>query len=354
MKHRRRRFGLLLIAVLAGCAPLALPAGPPNAQPELSESGFKTFDGLELPLHVWLPENAGDEDEGVKAVILALHGFNDYGNFFAAAGRFLAERGVASYAYDQRGFGMTRNRGIWPGTDSLKADAAAAVRALRRRHPDIPIYILGESMGGAVATLTVTGPDAPEVDGVILSAPAVWGRSTMPWYQTAALWLSAHTVPGMTLTGRGLRIVPSDNVEMLRALSRDPLVIKKTRIDAVFGLVNLMDAALAAAPNLDRRVLILYGERDELIPKEPVRQFLADLPEAGDATRRVVIYENGYHMLLRDLQAETVWADIAAWIADAREPLPSGSDARVTASEACRLWSLCDKVQAAPANESAG
>lgn len=367
MIDRRSRLGLLLGIFLFGCAPMAVPAGPRQAEPSVAESAIAeqtlaAYDGTRLPLHAWLPADSdgnGDADgnsEGgrVRAVVLALHGFNDYGNFFAAAGAFLAEQGIASYAYDQRGFGMTANRGLWPGTEALIADAKAAVEALRRRHPGVPLYILGESMGGAVATVTLTRPDPPAVDGVILSAPAVWGRSTMPWYQTAALWLTAHTVPAMTLTGRGLKIIPSDNIEMLRALSRDPLVIKKTRVDAVFGLVNLMDEALAAAPALEARALILYGERDELVPKEPVRQFLADLPPAGSTSRRVAIYENGYHMLLRDLQAETVWADIAAWIADAGRPLPSGSDARVTASGTCRLWSLCDKVQAAPAVEGAG
>jgi hypothetical protein len=68
----------------------------------------------------------------------------------------------------------------------------------------------------------------------------------------------------------------------------------------------------------------------------------------------VAIYENGYHMLLRDLQAETVWTDIAAWIADASQPLPSGSDARVTARGTCRLWNLCDKVPPDPAYDVAG
>jgi alpha-beta hydrolase superfamily lysophospholipase len=349
-----RLFGLLLIAVLAGCAPVALPAGSRQTEPAIADQILRTFDGVSLPLHVWLPTANGADGKKLKAVVLALHGFNDYGNFLAAAGAFFAERGIASYAYDQRGFGMTGNRGIWPGTATLTADAKAAIHALRRRHPGVPLYILGESMGGAVATLTVTGRDAPEVDGVILSAPAVWGWSTMPWYQTAALWLTAHTVPGMTLTGQGLKIIPSDNIEMLRALSRDPLVIKKTRVDAVFGLVTLMDEALAAAPKLDRHALILYGERDEIVPKEPMRQFLADLPATGGGSRRVAIYENGYHMLLRDLQAETVWTDIAAWITDREQPLPSGSDARATASGACRFWNLCDKVQANPALEAAG
>lgn len=345
--------GLLVLIVLlsAGCAPVVVPAGPPHVKAFVHEDMLRTFDGSELPLHSWLPAEGAT---GVQAVVLALHGFNDYGNFFASPAAYLAERGIASYAYDQRGFGMAPHRGFWPGVNALKADVHAAVTALHKRHPDVPLYLLGESMGAAVAIVVMTSPDPPEVDGVILSAPAVWGREMMPWYQTAALWVSAHTVPWAKLSGRKLGIVASDNIEMLRALSRDPLVIKKTRLDAVYGLVDLMDQALVAAENFDHDALILYGERDELVPREPVQRFLADLPVTRAGLHRVAIYESGYHMLLRDLQAETVWGDIASWIADGSAPLPSGSDARVMASGTCRVWNLCDKVPAVPAHGTPG
>ena len=55
-------------------------------------------------------------------------------------------------------------------------------------------------------------------------------------------------------------------------------------------------------------------------------QMFRQFPEAGRDRRRVAVYESGYHMLLRDLQAETVWTDIAAWIGDRASPLPSGAD----------------------------
>jgi len=129
----------------------------------------------------------------------------------------------------------------------------------------------------------------------------------------------------MTLTGRGLGIVPSDNYEMLVRLGRDPLVIKQTRVGTIYGLVNLMDAALAAAPQLKTPALILYGEKDQIIPKAPTRRLLKTLP-AG--RHRVALYEGGYHMLLRDLQAATVWKDMAAWITERRTVLPSGADRR--------------------------
>jgi pimeloyl-ACP methyl ester carboxylesterase len=163
----------------------------------------------------------------------------------------------------------------------------------------------------------------------------------MPWYQTTALWLAVHTLPGSRITGRGLGIVASDNVEMLRALGRDPMVIKNTRMDAVYGLVNLMDEAMAAAPRLDGRLLVLYGEHDQLIPPGAIGEMLGRLPPETAERRRFALYPNGCHMLTRDLQAETVWRDIDAWLADPEAPLPSGADGRGAEAGACPGRTLC-------------
>ena len=117
-----------------------------------------------------------------------------------------------------------------------------------------------------------------DVDGVILTAPAVWGRATMDLLPRLALWAAVRLVPGLTVTGRGLEIKPSDNIPMLRALSRDPLVIKETRVDTIYGLVDLMDAALDSAPVLDVPLLVMYGAKDEIVPKTPIRLFVGGLP----------------------------------------------------------------------------
>ena len=307
---------LMILLIASGCAPTVIPPGPPSAPPVLEAARLVTADGVSLPVRTWMPT----AEPG--AVIVALHGFNDYGNFFAAPGAFLAERGIATYAYDQRGFGEAPVRGLWSGGEAMAADLTAMTRQVRERHPGVPVYLLGASMGGAVIMVAMTGKDPPPADGVILSAPAVWGRETMPWYQRAALWLAAHTVPWLEVTGRGLKIRPSDNIEMLKALGKDPLVRHRARVDTLHGLTDLMDAALAAAPVLAGPALILYGEHDEIIPVKPTRLMFRRL-RGG---QRLALYETGFHMLLRDLQGETVWKDIATWIADSTVPLPSGAD----------------------------
>jgi acylglycerol lipase len=183
-------------------------------------------------------------------------------------------------------------------------------------------------MGGAVAVIALTGESGtpvPDVDGVILTAPAVWGRPTMDLLPRLALWAGVRLMPGLTLTGRGLKLKPSDNIEMLRALGKDPLVIHATRIDTIYGLVDLMDAALASGARLDTPMFVMYGARDEIVPRAPIRRFVEGLP-AEPTRRKLAWYENGYHMLLRDLQAPVVIADIASWVLAPGAPLPSGAD----------------------------
>jgi alpha-beta hydrolase superfamily lysophospholipase len=301
--------------------------GPSVIEPSFEDTRLVMADGAELPLYRWGPSAKP------QAVILALHGFNETGKSFAIPGEAWAKAGIATYAYDQRGFGAAPNHGLWPGTDTLVSDLEVACRLVGAHHPDTPLFVLGESMGGAVVMVAFARGLAAPAKGAILVAPAVRGRPTLNVFARAGLWFFAHTIPWLAGRPGNLGIRPTDNIEALRALSNDPLVIKDTRIDAVWGLVNLMDDALAAAPTLDRQSLILLGARDDLVPGEPNDLLLRLLPPAGRETRRVAEYANGYHMLLRDLQAALVQRDVAHWIAtregNPASPLPSGADLRV-------------------------
>lgn len=286
-------------------------------------------DGYRLPLRHW-----GDAARP-SAVLLALHGFNDYGNAFAGLGPYLARRNVRTYAYDQRGFGATAQRGRWAGEDRMVADLKTLVGLLRERHSGSPLFLLGESMGGAVVMSAAA--EGANADGVVLVAPAVWSRDTMNPLQRLALQVAAHTMPWLQLTGSGLEIRPSDNLAMLRALGADPLVIKGTRVDALWGVTNAMDRAMTASNRLSGPALLLYGERDEIIPEDAFCAMLRRMPE-HEAAVRILLYRNGWHMLTRDLQGERVMADIAAWILDKNAPLPSGEEA---GAESPRLARFC-------------
>lgn len=302
-----RLVAVLLLLLTAACAqPSQQGLGPARHAPAFDDASFTMADGAVLPYRLWQP--AGE----IKAVILALHGFNDYSRAWEMPAETWATAGIATYAYDQRGFGAAPQPGIWAGEVALTNDLRAAVALVAAKHPGVPVFVAGESMGGAVIMAAHAGGGLGVAKGAILSAPAVRGRETLSWWSNAWLWILAHTIPGFAPTVEGTGIRPSDNIPMLRELGRDPLVIKRTRVDALYGLVGLMDAAYAAAPAFDAPALFLIGANDNLIPDAAMGAMLDRLPKTG--ARTVKTYTTGFHMLLRDLGRAKVQADVADWV----------------------------------------
>jgi acylglycerol lipase len=169
-------------------------------------------------------------------------------------------------------------------------------------------------MGAALIIESMSGENLPEIAGAILAAPAVWARSTMPFYQTSALWIAAHTVPWYPVTGKGLGRRACSNNAALRQQSRDPLVIKATRFDTIYGLQGLMDGAYVDVDRFNLPTLVLYGRHDEIIPSAPVMDVYKRLPGGPESPKKLILYDKGYHMLLRDLDAEVVMKDIVDWV----------------------------------------
>ncbi len=278
-------------------------------QPAELPEAFVMPDGAYLPYRRWLP------DAEPRAVLLAIHGFNDSRDAWEIPAPDWAAQGIAVYAPDMRGFGAAPGRGLWAGGQAMAADIAAMTHLLRARHPHARLVIMGESMGGALVMLAAVDQQA-DADAYVLSSPAVWSRSRMNWAMQAGLWLAATLVPGLAV-GRGpVRIRPSDNDDALRRLSRNPLTILKTRFDTLRGLVDLMDTALAAAPRFTRSGLFLYGAHDALIPAEATAKLWHTLPDS--ALR--ALYPLGFHLLTRDLNRRFPIVDIAAFVLHATPP----------------------------------
>jgi alpha-beta hydrolase superfamily lysophospholipase len=312
----------LLSLLLAGCAAVTAPPGPGPATPILADSVFTARDGMALPLRHWGPL------EHPRAIIVALHGMSDYANGFAMPGESWAQDGILTLAYDQRGFGAAPNPGLWAGAEAMRDDLRDAVAAAHARWPGVPVFALGESMGGAVVLTALEQP--LDVAGAILVAPAVWSRADMPLTYRVALFLAAHLMPGLVLSNSAashvVTIYPSDNFDMLRAMARDPLVQHQTRADAVFGLTNMMDEARTAPQGMtwSRPLLVVYGAKDQVIPAAPTKAVIAQLPPQASVHR----YENGYHMLLRDKDRSLPQGDISSWILNLyRPPVPAAKAA---------------------------
>jgi alpha-beta hydrolase superfamily lysophospholipase len=306
--------------MLGACASTLQHAARPPADfrgPRLEAGAFVSFDGARLGLTRW-------EADHPWAVIVGVHGMNDYANAFHLAAPDWAARGITTLAYDQRGFGRSPHPGRWAPESLSTEDLRTLVALARDRYPGAIIAVAGESLGGAVAVEAFASSRPPAADRLILLAPAVWGWSRQPFSYAAMLWLADHLDPGWVLTPPKFvtrKIFASDNIAELIAMGRDPLMIWGTRVDALYGLVAAMQNAWRETGALRVPTLYAYGAHDQIIPKRAAFEAAARLP-AGD---RTAYYANGWHLLLRDHQAARVWGDVAAFIRDPSAPLPSGA-----------------------------
>ncbi len=289
------------LLALSGC--VSFPdAPPPIMKASIADDAVISVDDARLGLTKW-------EAEKPKAALVAVHGMNDYAAAFALAGPYWAERGISVYAYDQRGFGRSPQFGQWAGGDVMKQDLRAAIDAVRSAHPDLPVYVVGHSMGAGVILAAMK--DGPlDVDGVILAAPGIWGGASMSIFYRTTLSLAATFAPGKTLTGERAGKQASDNIEFLRAMYADPLIIKETRIDSILGAERIMGDGFDASNEVGGDILFIFGERDEIIPIKAMRKTARRL--CGDVV--TIAYPESWHLIFADLAREAPLDDVADWI----------------------------------------
>lgn len=317
-------------AVLAACAPLRQGPGlgPLGFRgPRIEPDAFVTFDGARLGLMRWLPSTEPDW------VVVGLHGMNDYSNAYHLAAAWWAGKGIATYGLDVRGFGRSPERGIWAPTELVLDDVRALVTAVRERHPNARVALAGVSMGGALAISAMASDNPPPVDKLLLFAPAVWGWSDQPLPNRMSLWVAAHTFGQWVVQPPDWlvrHVMASDNIDELRRMGRDPLMIWGARSDTLYGLVGLMERAWKSTGAIEVPVAWFYGAKDHIIPREPTVEAIGRLKPGA----RTAYYAQGYHLLLVDNQAAKVWGDAEAFLRDAPGPWPPSGAPPVPSSVA--------------------
>jgi acylglycerol lipase len=318
------RFAALVLSalLLTACTPLMVqqagrpPMGFQGAR--IERDAIVSFDGARLGLSEW------DAVSEPWAVIVGVHGMNDYANAFHMAAPWWAEQGVTTIAYDQRGFGRSPGRGVWAGDELMVEDLRTVTALVRAKYPKAVVVVAGESLGGAITAEAFASDRPPTADRLVLLSPAVWGWRNQPLPYKTLLWFAANFpgpkvyTPPSWLTSK---VSPSDNHEELVAMGRDPLMIWGARSDTLYGLVTAMDRAADDVGKSKLPTLYLYGAHDQIIPKKAAFRAAAQLKP----TDRSAYYAKGWHLMTRDHEGPMVWKDILAFIRDPKAPLPSGA-----------------------------
>ncbi|MGO3517240.1 MAG: alpha/beta hydrolase [Acetobacter cibinongensis] len=324
MRVKQTVMALAGLLALAACSTTLPPAPhPPKrwhnaARLTPPQRSFKLSDGAMLPARIWPAPNTP------HAIMLALHGFNDSRDAWEVSAPFFAEHGMTVVAPDQRGFGQAPDRSDWAGTRRMVADIKELIAQLQHENPDMPLYTVGESMGGTLLMVMMAQPDAPQTAGTILLAPAVWdvgGEASIPLQLMKSLAPYA-LVPQQSVP---VHVVATDNMAALIRLYYDPQTLHATRWKALAGLVELMKEAADSTPSVRGPVLCVYGDKDQLVPASAMAKVWQTMRQMHLTVRQDLI-TGGHHLLLRDRQGTLVMQDIVSWISAPQTWLPSGGD----------------------------
>ncbi|HEY2886864.1 MAG TPA: alpha/beta fold hydrolase [Rhizomicrobium sp.] len=271
----------------------------------MRSGSFAASDGQAIPYRLWPAREP-------RALVLLLHGALDYSGAFDELGPQLARHRLSALAIDQRGFGATSTRGKWGGHNRMIRDVIEAVLFLRMRYGcDLPLFILGESMGAAVAVHSAARVPDLDLAGLVLASP---GAVSGLWRRIVGNLLTR--VFGVCLPNGGFRIervsawdhAPSAAIRLLS----DPMVLRQIRPATLLGLLTLSLSAIEEARRVHVPVLTMVGERDDVLRIECIRRLHDGL--AGE--KQWAYFADAPHLLLHWKDNDRVIRRVFGWVDD--------------------------------------
>ncbi|HEY2607728.1 lysophospholipase [Paraburkholderia sp. RL18-103-BIB-C] len=272
-----------------------------------ARSSVTTADGVSLPLYRWPAIGPA------RATVALLHGLAEHAGRYAALAGRLNAAGIELVAIDLRGHGHAPGKRAYVKRfDDYLLDAQALLDAAAQSCA--PLFLLGHSMGGAVAALyAIERLDATgrRLSGLILSSPALApGRDVPRWMLAMSQVISRvyPSFPAMKIDAALLsRLQP-----VVNANRNDPLV-HHGAIPARTGAQLLLAMARIERGRAGLRMplLVYHGTADKLTEPEGSRAFGQ---HAGSPDKTLTLHEGSYHETMNDLDRDRVIGALIDWI----------------------------------------
>ena len=262
-------------------------------------------DGLELRTYQWPAVGVP------RAHLLLVHGIAEHAGRYGHVGTQLANAGIATHAYDQRGFGRSGgHRAYLDRWSQFHDDVEDRLTEVRSAAGGLPVVLYGHSMGGLIALgYALADPPRPLPDLLVLSAPAI--DAVIPTWKRRLADILAGTTPRFAVANTFPKGGLSSDPAVETAYLADPLAVHRTTTRLGVSLFREQDrvkAVLARGGTLPVTTYVLHGADDPIVPEWASRS----LEGRENVTRRV--YEGLHHETHNEPSGASVIDDTIAWI----------------------------------------
>jgi len=303
--------GALLLAN-TGCASSGqpykarLPEAPTREPYDIAhrDGTFQSKDGkVTLYEQSWRPQT------DPRAVIVVVHGLMDHSSRYEAFAFDALRRGYAVYAYDQRWHGRSSGERVWVDAfDDYLDDLDAYLKRVEAAEPNVPRFVLGFSMGGAVVTLDTIARH-PKVNGLVLCGAAL--EIDAPGAKVFGVKVVATVAPRAAV----FELDPDQ-------FSRDPANVWGGRVDPLIfhdpapahtakELIEAIGRIGERMEDVTPPILVMHGGADTVTPPHGSRELVR---RARSTDKTLSIYDGLFHDLLREPERDRVSADVLDWV----------------------------------------
>ncbi|MBR9991321.1 MAG: lysophospholipase [Gemmatimonadetes bacterium] len=271
-----------------------------------SDGSLSGVSGLHLAYHSWEPSQP-------RAVLVVVHGLGEHSGRYAEFGRRMAEGGIATFAMDLRGHGLSDGqRGHVPSFDVLLQELDRFHREVRGiKDARVPMFLLGHSLGGLIALRYQEEYDA-RFRGAIIVSPWLATAMSVPRWKANIAHALAKLIPVLPLSAGIDAAHVSRDPDVVEAYRDDPLV-HDTVTPRFFSEVSMaMGLALQRSDRIREPLLFMLAGDDHLVDTDKSLRFARSLT-ATDVT--VKVYPDHYHELLNEIDRATIHREVREWIA---------------------------------------
>ena len=284
------------------------------------EEYLEAKDGTQVFMRSWLPQ------QEIEHIVFAAHGGSSHSGMYRRIALALCERNIATFGIDLRGFGHSGTPGDVEDFAVVFEDIAMALSAVRARYPDLPVSMLGMSMG--VATV-INALDQYELNPstVILLAGHIGGTvSARQMLKSMAFLVKSFFLRNTMLDTVSMWSKEELELEAYQLLLKDELCTKRFSRRYILGQIPFMNVKRLweAATKISVPTLIIHGEGDSANPPDSSRHLyekltvpqkkLVMIPDMDHDLDGLISYMGpGLHKPLAP-DASRVVEEIVAWL----------------------------------------